>query len=100
MPRSMVHTPETLQTSTLQCNAFRKPDKKTVKMLKETGDIGVTIKFDPKTGLPVVWVWQTFTVIRLDIFQALTLAAKIVEVCYAHLRKPKKPKDVAKDDED
>lgn len=85
--------PETLNTKSLECNAFTKPDASTVKMLKQTGDIGVTVKFDRDSGCPVLWIWQSFTVIRLDIFQALTLAAKIVEVVYAHLRNPKKPKD-------
>lgn len=92
--------PDELSTKSLTCNAFTKPDAKTVKMLKESGDIGVRIKFDPKTGFPVVWIWQTFTVIRLDVFQALTLAARIMEVVYAHIRNPKEAKTPDDDDDD
>lgn len=100
MSIDMNKTPAELNTKSLECNAFTKPDAKTVKMLKETGDIGVKIKFDPKTGFPVVWIWQTFTVIRLDVFQALTLAAKIMEVVYAHLKNPKEAKKRSDDDDD
>lgn len=100
MPRPPKHIPEQLDTKSLECNAFKHPVSADVKALKELGDIGVTIKFDRDTGRPVLWIWQTFTVIRVDIFQALTLAARIMEVVYAHLRNPKKPKDQSDDDDD
>lgn len=93
MPKSDSSTPDALNTKSLDCNAFTKPDARTVKLLKQSGDIGVRIKFDRDTGRPVLWIWQTFTVIRLDIFQALTLASRIMEVVYDHLRNPKTPKD-------
>lgn len=86
--------PAQLETASLNGNALKQPSGKAVKMLKETGDISVTVKHDPETGQPVIWLWQTFTSIRLDMLQALTLSAKISEVCYAHLHSPKKPKKV------
>lgn len=68
----------------LRCSAIGDVCDKTVRLLKETGGIGLKVTIDKKTKEPVFYIWQSFTFVRLDAAQARDLAREITRKLRQH----------------
>lgn len=76
------------------CNALAKVGKDLTRTLGEPGacDIGYKIVYDPKTGEPVLWLWQSFTVIRVGLKQMPELVARCTALMHQHQIDPRPPR--------
>lgn len=76
------------------CNALVRPDPKVVSALKDKGigDIGYRVKYDRKTGAPVLYLWQAFTYVRVTMDQMPELMARCAALLHQHQTAPRPPK--------